>query len=344
MKNVVRWISYCSLAVAAGSASAQTTTPAVCNAGKPVRFAEIGWDSGKFYTEVIRALLERGYGCKTETVTGSSPITQAALLSGNLDLFVEYWQGRTESFEVAAKEGRIQIVGELVEGGGIEGFYVPEFVIKGDASRNIKALAPDLRTVADLAKYKEVFKDEEDPSKGRIYNCATGWACEKDNNQRMKAYGLESSYNNFRPGTGAALESAISSAYQRGKPIVFSYFAPSSILGKFKAVRLEEPAFTEACWKTIHESTVRNPCGSASPATNLSVVMTSGFAKSNPEVVALIAKVKLQMPLLNGVIAEMSDKKTSADKMAASFLRQNSDVWQPWLSASAAAKVQASLK
>ncbi|MFS2162522.1 glycine betaine ABC transporter substrate-binding protein [Variovorax sp. Varisp62] len=344
MKKLVRLISYCSMAVAAFGASAQTSTPAACNGGNPIRFAEIGWDSGKFYTEIIRAILERGYGCKTDTVTGSSPITQAALLSGNLDVFVEYWQGRTESFETGAKEGRIQVVGELVEGGGLEGFYVPELVVKGDASRGIKALAPDLKTVSDLAKYKEIFKDEEDPSKGRIYNCPTGWACEKDNNQRMKAYGLEATYNNFRPGTGAALESAISSAFQRGKPIVFSYFAPSSILGKFKAIRLEEPAFSEKCWKTIHESTVPSPCGSASPATNLSVAMTSAFARTNPDVASLVGKVRLQMPLLNGVIAEMSDKKTGADKMAVAFLRQHGEVWTQWVPAPVAAKVQSSLK
>lgn len=342
MKHITRTLSGILMAAATCGASAQTAAPA-CG-GKAVRFAEIGWDSGKFYTEVIRAIAERGLGCKTETIPGTNPITQAALLNGSLDVFVEYWQGRTETFETAAKEGKIQIVGELVEGGGIEGFFVPEYVVKGDAARGIKSVAPDLKAVADLPKYKVAFKDDEDPSKGRLFNCPTGWSCEKDNNQRMKAYKLEETYNNFRPGTGAALESAITSAFQRGKPIIFSYFSPSSILGKYKSVRLEEPAFTEKCWKTIHESTVSTPCGSASPSTNLAVALSAPFAKSNPELVALASKVKLPMQTINEVIAEMSDKKTGADKMALEFLRKRADLWKTWVPPHIAAKVDASLK
>ncbi|MDE1949015.1 MAG: histidine ABC transporter substrate-binding protein, partial [Burkholderiales bacterium] len=237
MNRLARSVSvFVALTGAAGFASAQTASGAPwCASGKPVRFAEIGWDSGKFHTEIVRALLDRGFGCKTETVPGTNPITQAALISGNIQFFVEYWQGRTESFETAAKEGKITLVGKLVQGGGVEGIYVPEYVVKGDAAAGIKPMAPDLKSVTDLVKYKALFKDDEDPTMGRFYNCPTGWSCEADNNQRLKAYGLTASYTNFRPGTGAALDSAITSAFQRHQPIVFSYWAPSSILGKFKA-------------------------------------------------------------------------------------------------------------
>jgi len=217
----------------------------------PVRFAEIGWDSGKFLTDIARTLVERGFGCKTETLPGTNPITLAAVINGNLDIFVEYWQGRTASVEAAAQAGKVQVVGELVKGGGVEGIFVPEYVIKGDAARNLKPLAPDLKRVADLPKYKDLFKDAEDPRKGRFYNCQAGWECEMNNNQRMKAYGLNATYNNFRPGTGAALESAITSAFERGRPILFSYFSPSSILGKYKSVMLEEPAFTQYAERSL---------------------------------------------------------------------------------------------
>lgn len=322
--------------------SALAATP-WCSSGKPVRFAEIGWDSGKFHTELVRTLLEKGYGCKTETVTGTSPITQAALLSGNIEMFVEYWQGRTESFEQAAKEGKIQIVGELVGGGGIEGLFVPEYVIKGDPARGIKPMAPDLKSVTDLPRYKALFKDDEDPSKGRLVNCATGWACEKDNNQRMKAYGLTAGYNNFRPGTGAALDSAIASAFQRGQPILFSYFGPSSILGKYKSIRLQEPAWTQKCWDTIHESTTDTPCGSASPSTNLAIAVWSGYAKSDPEIVAAVSRVRLPLAVVNEALAEMTDKKTPADKMAQEFYRKRADLWKQWVPAPVAAKIEASL-
>ncbi|MDE1950073.1 MAG: histidine ABC transporter substrate-binding protein, partial [Burkholderiales bacterium] len=287
---------FAALTGATGLASAQTASGAPgCDSGKPVRFAEVGWDSGKFHTEVIRALVERGFGCKTEAVPGTNPIAQAAIMSGNLQFFVEYWKGRNETIENAARQGKLDLVGSLIAGGGVEGIYVPEYVVKGDAAAGLEPMAPDLKSVTDLPKYKALFKDDEDPAMGRFYNCPTGWSCEADNNQRLKAYGLSASYTNFRPGTGAALDSAITSAFQRRQPIVFAYWAPSSILGKFKAIRLEEPAWTEKCWKTIHASKVDDPCGSASPATTLTTEISGEFAKSDPAIVALVSKVSLPL-------------------------------------------------
>lgn len=333
------------LSSAASVASAQSASGGTwCSSGKPVRLAEIGWDSGKFHTEIVRAMLERGFGCKTETVPGTNPIAMAALISGNIQLFVEYWQGRTPNVEEAAKEGKITLVGELVQGGGVEGIYVPEYVIKGDAAAGIKPMAPDLKSVTDLVKYKALFKDDEQPGMGRFYNCPTGWSCETDNNQRLKAYGLTSSYTNFRPGTGAALDSAITSAFQRHQPIVFTYWGPSSILGRFKSIRLEEPTWTEKCWKTIRGSTTDNPCGSASPATNLDTAISAEFAKAEPGVVAAVAKINLPLGDVNAAIAEMADKKIPAGDEALAYLRKHPDMWKRWLPQQQAARFEASLK
>ncbi len=335
---------FLTLAGATGLTFAQAPAGSMCASGKPVRFAEIGWDSGKFHTEIIRTLVERGFGCKTETVPGTNPITQAAVQTGNIQFWVEYWEGRTEAVETAAKEGKVKLVGSLIKGGGVEGIYVPEYVIKGDAAAGIKPMAPDLKNVTDLVKYKELFKDDEEPNKGRFYNCPTGWSCEKDNNQRLKAYGLTSSYTNFRPGTGAALDSAITSAFQRHKPIAFSYWAPSSILGKFKAIRLDEPAWTEKCWKTINGSKVDNPCGSASPATNLTTEISGAFAKSDPDIVAFVAKVSLPLQDVNMAVANMAEKKVPATEEALSYLKKHPEMWKAWLPAPQAARFEASLK
>lgn len=314
-----------------------------CDSNKMVRFAEIGWDSGKYETEIIRQVMERGYGCKTETVPGTNPITMGALIGGKIQFFVEYWQGRTDTMEQAAKDQKVQFVGALVKGGGIEGIYVPEYLIKGDPAHGLPAVAPDLKSVADLPKYKTLFKDPEDPRMGRFLNCPSGWSCEKDNSQRMKAYGLTETYNNFRPGTGAALDAAIASAFQRKQPLLFSYFEPSSILGKYKSIRLEEPAWTEKCWKAINGSTEDKPCGSASPTTNLTTAVAAEFAKENPRLVEFVGRVELPISTVNEAIAEMADKKIPANKMAEQFLRSSPSVWKQWVPDDVAAKVQASL-
>ena len=50
------------VAAASGTAHAAGT---FCSSGKTVHFAGITWESGAFATEVLRQILEKGYGCAT---------------------------------------------------------------------------------------------------------------------------------------------------------------------------------------------------------------------------------------------------------------------------------------
>jgi glycine betaine/proline transport system substrate-binding protein len=137
------------------------------------------------------------------------------------------------------RSGRHVAIGSPIIG-AVQGWYVPRYVVEGDAKRNKPARAPDLKTVADLSKYPEVFRDAEEPSKGRFYNCPAGWICEQENTEMLKEYGLENTFVNFRPGTGAALDAAVLSSYKRGEPVLFYYWSPTPLMGQIDAIRLEE--------------------------------------------------------------------------------------------------------
>ena len=64
------------VAATAGTAHAAGT---FCSSGKTVHFAGITWESGAFATEVLRQILEKGYGCATDVVPGSTAATETAL-------------------------------------------------------------------------------------------------------------------------------------------------------------------------------------------------------------------------------------------------------------------------
>lgn len=328
------------LSVAACAAHA---TPKWCADGKPVKFAGITWESGQFLTEVARIVIEKGYDCKTEVIPGSMTVTQTALLANDLQVYVELWAGRDAIVAQGAKAGKVGEVGSLLIGGTLEGWFVPEYVIKGDPQRGIKPMAPDLKTVADLPKYKALFKDDEEPGKGRFLNCPSGWECEKSNSQKLKAYKLSADYTNFRPGTGGALDATIASAYERGKPVLFYYWAPAGLMGKYKFTQLKEPAFNEACWKTIYNSTVNDPCGSAAPSTNLTSGLSAPFMRDAPELVAFFKSYSLPSELLNRTIAEMVDRKLDAAVVAKEFMQKNKALWKAWMPADVAGKVEKSL-
>jgi glycine betaine/proline transport system substrate-binding protein len=323
-------------------AQAQTRSP-WCDSGKPVRFAGVSWESGALLTELMRHVMEKGYGCKTDAIPGNTVTLEAALAGNDIQVFAEEWIGRSTAWNEAAKAGKVKAVGRVIVG-ATEGWYVPQYVVHGDPARNIKPMAPELKSVADLPRYKALFKDEEEPGKGRFLNCPTGWTCEGVNSQKLKAYKLTDSYVNFRPGTGAALDAAISSAIQRGKPILFYYWNPTGLMGRHQFTQLQEPAHNEACFRTLADKGHPDPCGSGAPEALIQAGVSRAFHDADPVLVDMLAKFNVPLPLLNRTLSEMAEKKLDAKTQALVFLKAHPAVWRQWVPADVAARVAASLK
>ena len=204
----------------------------------PVHFGDITWESGSLITEVLRYITEHGYDVATDTLPGSTVSLEAALARNDIQVIGEEWAGRSPVWVKAEAEGKVSGLGDIVKNAS-EGWWVPEYVIKGDPAKGIKPLAPELKSVTDLAKYKDVFRDQEDPTRGRFLNSPTGWTSEIVNSQKLKAYGLDKDFVNFRTGSGAALDAEVSSSIRRGKPVLFYYWSPTPLIGRYKLIKLE---------------------------------------------------------------------------------------------------------
>jgi glycine betaine/proline transport system substrate-binding protein len=336
------WLLALALAAWVLPAPAQTTS-AWCAGGKPVRFAGISWESGALLTELMRRVMEAGYGCQTDAIPGNTVTMEAALATNDIQVLAEEWIGRSQAWNEAAKAGKVIGVGQVIVGAS-EGWYVPDYVIHGDAQRGIRPMAPQLKSVADLPRLRELFKDEEEPSKGRFLNCPTGWTCEGVNTQKLMAYRLTDAFVNFRPGTGAALDATIVSAVQRGKPIVFYYWTPTGLMGKYRFTQLQEPAYNEACFKTLADKDHKSPCGSAAPAALIRAGVSRAFHDGDPALIAMLGKFNVPLPLLNAALAEMADKKRDARAQATQFLKAHPEVWTAWVPQDVAARLAASLR
>ena len=280
-------------------------------------------ESGSFATEVLRQIMEKGYGCKTDVVPGSTAATETALARNDLQIWAEQWTGRSEITAKAVSSGAVKLIGDTLPGGTTEGWFVPDYVVKGDPARNIKPVAAV--SVDDLPKYKQVFADEEEPDKGRFLNCPTGWDCERVNTRLLRVLKLDQSYTNFHPGTGAALDAAIASAYQRGAPIVF-YYCPAALMAKYKFTALKMPAYNEACWKTLRDESSTHQCASSYMVSRLTVGVSKPFADANPDLVGVFGKVRFPMDFLNQTILEMTTKKIDGAAMATQFLKTRGHV------------------
>ena len=174
--------------------SAQAADAPQCELKRPINFGAMNWESNLVLVDVERFIMEKGYGCKTETLPTETLPALAALERGDLDINTEIWLNSVaDPWERAEKTGRVKRIGDLYMGG--EAWYIPRYT----AER-----LPELKSAADLPKFKDQFKDPEEPGKGRFYGCPAGWGCEVTSNNLFHALKLDDSYTLYSPGTGAA--------------------------------------------------------------------------------------------------------------------------------------------
>ena len=319
------------------------TSPTAATAAQaPIHFADLNWESGSLITDILRIIVEEGYGLPTDNLPGTTITLETALANNDIQVIGEEWAGRSPVWIKAQAQGKVVSLGDIVKG-ATEGWWVPEYVIKGDPAKGLKPLAPDLRSVSDLPRYKDVFSDPETPGKGRFLNSPIGWTSEVVNQQKLKAYDLSDSYVNFRSGSGAALDAEITSSIRRGKPVLFYYWSPTPLLGRFKLVQLEEPAFDAEAWKTLTDADNPNPRPTRSLPSKLSIGVSTPFQKQYPQIAVFFSKVDLPIDPLNKALAEMSEKHSTPRQAAKAFMTAHPDVWRAWLPKEIADKVAASL-
>lgn len=327
-------------AAALVGASAGTAQASYCGDGKTVTFAGIDWESGAFITEVMKEILAKGYDCKVNSIPGNSVTLEQATANNDVQIFAEEWIGRSDVWNKAAAAGQVKSVGKTFVGAA-EGWFVPEYLVKGDGAK-----APDLKSVEQLSdpKFVELFKDPEEPAKGRFLNCPSGWTCEGVNTAKLEAYKLGESYVNFRPGTGTALDAAIAAAYLQQEPMLFYYWSPTAIMGKYKLVQLEEPAYSEACWKELTSADGKRDAGCAFPSVEVAYGVNSTFAGEAPEIMEILEKATFPLEEVNASLAYMTDQKVDAAAAAKNFLQTKADVWGGWVSPDAKARIEAAVK
>ncbi|MFK7824789.1 MAG: ABC transporter substrate-binding protein [Oligoflexales bacterium] len=314
-----------------------------CELNRPIRFAGLDWDSNIFLTEVAKYIVETSYGCKANSVPGTSLPLLAGMMKKDVDVMMEVWLDNVkEAWNKGIKEGSVVNLGVTFKG-AVQGFYVPRYLIEGDPKRGIKAAAPNLASVSDLPKYKELFKDREEPKKGRFYNCILGWSCEVINTNKLKAYGLDKHYTNFRPGTGAALSAAISSAYKRGKPFVGYYWEPTWILGKYDMVMLNEPKYNEKDWSTLIDQKAKNPVGVAYPVKDIYLGASKSFYDQAPELAKFLKAFEVTKDQINEALGLMEEGGLSHKEAAIKFLKKYPSHWKSWLDKAGAARVEEKL-
>ncbi|KMY85664.1 L-proline glycine betaine binding ABC transporter protein ProX [Candidatus Paraburkholderia calva] len=147
-------------------------------------------------------------------------------------------------------------------------------------------------------------------------------------------------------GFAAGLDGSMARAYEHKQPWLGVYWAPTSLLGKYKMVKLDAGVpVDEAEWKRCTMvANCPDPKVTAWPTGRLFMLVAKPFAdKSSPDVLKYLKTRSFKTADVQQVMVWMTDNQATGEDGAKHFLKAKPEVWTKWVTTAAAEKIKASL-
>jgi glycine betaine/proline transport system substrate-binding protein len=310
---------------------------ASCGTDRTIDIAEMTWPSAAALAHIHAIVLEEGYGCTVEIVTGDTVPTSTSMLTrGEPAVAPELWTSAIrDQWREGIEAGTVVDLGDAITDGTVEGWFIPRYTQEAH---------PELTTTEAAIANPGLFPDPEDPDQGRLYSCPPGWTCELSTTALFEAYEMEDEWNLFSPGSGGALAASIARAFERQEPILFYYWGPTALLGKYDAVQLEIGEVKPEVYACNTNQECDQPPGiTAYPSSPAIIGAAAWVAEEAPVIAEYFGKVGLTNDQISGLLVYGDENNASAEETAENFLKTKEDVWTAWVPADVAEKVMASL-
>lgn len=304
-----------------------------------VTIANMNWQSAEVMANVDKLILNAGYGCNADLVTGDTvPTITSMVEKGRPDIAPEGWIDLVpEVAKTGIQSGNLIQAANSLSDGGSQGWWIPKYI--ADAH-------PDIKSFDDVKKHPELFPAPDDKKKGAIYNGPQGWGGTVVTAQFYKAYGFEKAgFELVDTGSAAALDGSIAKAYERKAPWLGFYWAPTALLGKYPMVKLDNGHPVDAAeWKRCNTvADCPDPKPNGWPIDRVYTLTTKSFAARSPTVMAYLNKRAWSNETVNKLIAWMTDNQATGEEGAKYFLKNNEALWSQWVTPEASGKIKAAL-
>lgn len=304
-----------------------------------VSIASMNWQSAEVLAQVDKFVLSKGYGCEVEVVPGDTMPTMTSMTEkGQPDVAPEMWINSVrEPIDAAVAEGRLHYAAKSLQDGGVEGWWIPEYVAQAN---------PDIKTIDDALKRPDLFPAPEDKTKGAVYGCPSGWNCQLTTENAFRAWDAEKKgFTLVDPGSAAGLDGSISKAYERKQGWLGYYWAPTSILGKYKMVKLDAGVPHDAkAWEACNGiADCANPQKNDWARAEVVTIVTDKFKKNGGDAFNYLSKRSWSNATVGELMAWMTDNQATGEDGAAHFFKTYPQVWTQWVSADVAAKIKNAL-
>ena len=224
LKN--RWIGLSmivalAMVLAVGAACSETSDEDESETRGTLYLVDQDWNGQLVTTAVMQILLEQemDHTVATKFAPADSAPLFIGLEKGDFHFVCCNWPSYSaallEDYVDADDGAKVERVGP-VGITGETGWYVPSYVINGDADRGIDAVAPNLRSVSDLNEYKSVFATSDTGTKGRLLEFTAAWDTKPA--ERLEAFGAD--FQEVFAGSEGAALAQVDAAFQRGEPVL----------------------------------------------------------------------------------------------------------------------------
>jgi len=253
-----------------------------------------------------------------------------ALSRGNVDILMGVWTSDyPELWGQMTKSGKVTAV--AINFTGLQGWYIPAYMVEGDAERGIEPEIPAFKSVADLTVYQPYFKLSATNSQGVIENAPQGWPAVHSNNDKLNAYALTSSFALLPSASEDQLAASLDKAYGRGDAWLGYARVPGLISAEHKLWQVREPPYSEERWLIDR--------GCSYPETNVMIAANFALNKTAPEVLDFLHNYKTTRGQNEEMLAYLNRFAGDRNKAVDEWLLANPDVWGQWIPEQVAKKV-----
>lgn len=305
-----------------------------------ITIADMNWATAQITTAVDAFILSEGFECDVElSSTDVVPALASMRDTGKPDLIPELWINAVlPQIEQAVALETIQLAGEILADGGEQGWWIPSYI--ADAH-------PDIRSITDALARPELFPSPNDKSKAALHNCPDGWDCQIATANLFQAYGaLEAGFELINERSAAGLNASLATAYENNVGWLGYYWAPTSMLGRYQMVKLDDPvAHDSQQWEAC---TSVEPCSdpkpNAWPRNPASSVVSRAFAENEVSAMSYVSTRQWKNDMLNMLLAWRADNQANAEEVAQHFFIEHENLWMQWVPSEVTRRIKIALE
>lgn len=307
-----------------------------CLDRRHINVLNFDWASSNILTAIEVLIIEKGFGCRVNSVSVTSDSEFIVILEqGKTDIVPEMWVSNYSDDLIRLEKAKLFQTLRNIYPGAEEGWYIPNYLLQK---------SPNLKKVIDLGGYSHIFKEGRATDKGIFISCPAKWKCTTINYNLLAALNLHSEFETIIPSSEEALTALITEYYSQKKPFVFYYWSPTALIGHLSLTQLKMPIFNYRGHVCNAKLNCTSPYPGGYPITDVSSGVSIKLAEDFPKIREFIGEVYIETYDMSQLMALAERGEYTPDEVAHHFLKTKNAIWYQWVPRGVQIKLEQYLK